>query len=302
MEILRIFSKKWIVPTILVVLGMILLGRLGIWQLDRLQQKQAFNALMHERWIQEPLNLNSTSLPADLDELQYRRVEARGTFDYENQIFLKNQNYYDAPGAVLVTPLVLEDNRAVLVGRGWVSLEMLAPEALKNLEEPPGMPVIGLVQKPDVVDAADGVPPGRAAEPQQEWFRIDLPALEAQMPYELETAVISQLPEEGRTINQYPIREEPTPLDEGNHLSYAIQWFTFALILGFGYIMLVRQQERKAAGLRSSKMESGQVLSPGAEGESGASSLLSFPLSLALRQPPSQIRRVRPMDPPHRRH
>ena len=34
-------------------------------------------------------------------------------------------------------------------------------------------------------------------------------------------------------------------LDEGNHLGYAVQWFTFALILGFGYIMLVRQQERR---------------------------------------------------------
>jgi surfeit locus 1 family protein len=38
-------------------------------------------------------------------------------------------------------------------------------------------------------------------------------------------------------------------LDEGNHLSYAIQWFTFAAVLGFGYIMLVRQRTRLAAGL-----------------------------------------------------
>ena len=69
------------------------------------------------------------------------------------------------------------------------------------------------------------------------------------MPYKLEPAFIEQLPEEGRTYGQLPMREEPVPLDEGNHLSYAIQWFTFAVILGFGYLMLVRYNERKAAGL-----------------------------------------------------
>ena len=67
------------------------------------------------------------------------------------------------------------------------------------------------------------------------------------MPYQLEPAYIEQMPEQGRPFDQAPIRQEPPLLDEGNHLSYSIQWFTFALVLGFGYIMLVRQQTRKGA-------------------------------------------------------
>jgi surfeit locus 1 family protein len=87
------------------------------------------------------------------------------------------------------------------------------------------------------------------ATPQAEWYRIDIPAIQGQMPYRLEGAYLEMLPEAGRAYDALPIRSEPLALDEGNHLSYAIQWFTFAAVLGFGYIMLVRQRTRLAAGL-----------------------------------------------------
>ena len=69
------------------------------------------------------------------------------------------------------------------------------------------------------------------------------------MPYQLEPGYLEQMPEAGRAYDAMPIRSEPIALDEGNHLSYAIQWFTFAVVLGFGYIMLVRHRTRLAAGL-----------------------------------------------------
>jgi cytochrome oxidase assembly protein ShyY1 len=106
--------------------------------------------------------------------------------------------------------------------------------------------VLGLVRQSQAPRTGESTPP---PVPQREWYRIDVPAIQAQMPYKLEAAYIEQMPEPGRPIDQVPIRAEPIALDEGNHLGYSIQWFTFALILGFGYIMLVRFQERKRAGL-----------------------------------------------------
>ena len=91
--------------------------------------------------------------------------------------------------------------------------------------------------------------PPPPATPRTEWYRIDIPAIQQQLPYQLEPVYIEQMPEATRSPEQFPIRQEPPLLDEGNHLSYAIQWFTFALVLGFGYIMLVRHRERLAAGL-----------------------------------------------------
>lgn len=242
-----IFSRKWIIPTIVMILGMILLVRLGFWQLDRLQQKRAYNTLLAERWRQEPYDLNASALPADLTPLEYRRVGAMGKFDYANQILITNQTYNDTAGAIVVTPYVLDGKRAVLVARGWIPYSSMAADQWPSFQEPEGEKVIGLVRKSQRLPngSAPTPPPG----PQQEWYWIDVPSIQRQMPYQLEAAYIEQLPEENRLPDKLPIREDPVALDEGNHLSYAIQWFTFAIVLGFGYIMLVRYRTRKAAGL-----------------------------------------------------
>lgn len=239
-----IFSRRWIIPTVIVVLGMIFLARLGVWQYDRMLQKQAYNTMMHDRWHMEPFDLTQNALPADLTELEYRRIQADGKFDYANQILISNQVFNSTAGYIVVTPYVLGADRAVLVARGWVTADQATPAQLALLEEPSGAPMIGLIRHSQAPRIGESTPPATA---QHEWYRIDVPAIQGQMPYKLEPAYIEQMPEEGRPLDQAPIRQEPLPLDEGNHLSYSIQWFTFALVLGFGYIMLVRQQTRRGA-------------------------------------------------------
>ena len=248
MTLRALFSWKWLLPSILVVLGMALLVYLGFWQLDRLEQKRSFNTMLAERWRAEPFDLNTQTLPADLADLEYRRVLAQGEFDYTHQILIANQVLQGGTaGFGVVTPLVLDDNRAVLVARGWIPADYGTPEQLAQLTEQAGAPVLGLARQ------SQGVPGGGlstpVATPQAQWYRIDIPAIQGQMPYQLEASYLEQLPEEGRAYDALPMRSEPLALDEGNHLSYAIQWFTFAAVLGFGYIMLVRQRTRLAAGL-----------------------------------------------------
>ncbi len=245
--VIKAIFTRYILITILVVLGMALLVWLGFWQLDRQEQKRTFNTLMAERWRTEPFDLNSAALPADLDALEYRRVVAEGEWDYDNQILISNQAYNGSAGYIVVTPLVLAENRAVLVARGWAPSDLAAPENWAQLAEPPGQPVMGLARK------SQDLPNGGISTPvsiaQREFYRIDIPAIQGQMPYQLEPGYLEQMPEEGRSATQFPIRQEPMALDEGNHLSYAIQWFTFAAVLGFGYILLVRYRMRRDAGL-----------------------------------------------------
>lgn len=248
MTVRALFSWKWLLPTVLVIAGMVLLVRLGFWQLDRQEQKHAFNSMMAERWRAEPFDLNSQSLPADLSALEYRRVLAQGEFDYERQILISNQVLQGgASGFMLVTPLLLDDDRAVLVSRGWVPADMGTAEQLALLTEAEGAPLLGLARQSQGVRGA--APSTPVATPQAQWYRIDVPAIQGQMPYRLEAGYLEMLPEEGRASNAFPMRSEPLALDTGNHLSYAIQWFTFAAVLGFGYSMLVRQRTRLAAGL-----------------------------------------------------
>lgn len=244
MVLLRLFSKKWILFTILVALVMALFIRLGFWQLDRYEQKRAYNALLAQRWAQEPFNLSREPLPADLKEMEYRRVTADGYFDYAHQIVLRGQVYRDTAGVVLVTPFVMSDNRAVLVARGWVPADRADPQFWPELEEPAGTPMIGLLRPSQT--APNGQPSAPADAAQREWYRIDIAAIQAQMPYQLEPVWIQQLPEPSRPLDRLPVREEPMALDASTHMSYAVQWFSFAVIAGFGYVMFVRFKERQA--------------------------------------------------------
>jgi surfeit locus 1 family protein len=142
---------------------------------------------------------------------------------------------------------VLGDNRAVLVARGWIPAYSADEAQVAAFAESPGVPIIGLARPSQGIRGAAVSTP--VAATQREWYRIDIPAIQGQMPYQLEPVFLEQMPEEGRAYDALPIRSEPIALEDGNHLSYAIQWFTFALVLGFGYIMLVRQRTRLAAGL-----------------------------------------------------
>jgi surfeit locus 1 family protein len=241
---LKLFNRRWWWTTLLVIAGVIFLIRLGFWQLDRLEQRRAYNRLVAERWRQAPFDVNTHAIPTDLSELEYRRVQAVGEFDYTEQIALTGQTRDGAPGVVLVTPLMLDDSRAVLVARGWIPYAQSKPEEWSQFEEPPGAPVIGLIQESQLLP--NGSPPSVPDSPQVEWFRINIDAIQPQLPYTLLPVFILQLPEDDRAYDALPFREEPLRLDEGSHFSYAIQWFTFALMLGGGYLFFIQSQELRA--------------------------------------------------------
>ena len=248
-----LFNRKWWWVTLVVILGVIFLVRLGIWQVERLDQRRAFNASVAERWRQEPFDLNQTDLPANLSELEYRRVQVAGTFDYDNQIVLTNQPRGNAPGVILVTPLVMDGDRAVLVARGWVPYNQTTEASLDTFNEDAATPLIGLIQESQTLPGGKPVTVPDTA--QQEWFYLNIDAIQPQMPYELAPIFVLQLPEDGRPLDQLPFREEPLVLTDGNHLSYAIQWIMFAVILGFGYIQYVRYTEQRAIRIAAAQAE-----------------------------------------------
>ena len=63
------------------------------------------------------------------------------------------------------------------------------------------------------------------------------------------------VPEEGRAYSAMPVRINRNPLAELRdpimHTSYAVQWFMFALILGFGYTQFIVWQERREARIKA---------------------------------------------------
>jgi surfeit locus 1 family protein len=233
------FNRQWWWTTLLVLVALGVLVRLGIWQLDRRDQRRAHNAEIVQQLALPPLSLNDEPLPEDLTALKYRQVTVRGEYDLSGQVALTQQAWNVSPGFHLITPLVIaggdQHPTAVLVDRGWLPVAELAPENWSQYDVTGPVELTGYIRLSQTVRGAAQV----SGAPQTEWYRVDVPAIQAQLPYELLPIYLQQVPPAGGNT-ALPFRGELEPdLSEGPHLSYAIQWFTFALILGAGYVYFV---------------------------------------------------------------
>ena len=71
--------------TLIVLLIMLVLARLGFWQLDRLQQRRASNLILAATLAKAPLDLANDVLPQDVTSLKNRQVLTTGEFDFDHQ-------------------------------------------------------------------------------------------------------------------------------------------------------------------------------------------------------------------------
>lgn len=266
MFVLRLFSKRWILTTLLAFAGVLVLARLGIWQLDRLAERRVFNARVTAAMARPPLDLNSQALPAELLDLEYAPVLVQGEYRFDQQVALRNQMFNEQPGAALLTPLQIAGTQSfVLVNRGWIpEADFLAgmPAGRWPQFDEPGLQqlagVIRLAQvKGDFGFMVDATPaPG---ERLAAWNLANLPQMAAQisLPGELLPIYLQQTPAGGQnapapdTASQtIPYRVQPDlDLSEGSHAGYALQWFTFAALLFFGYPFFILNEEK--AGKKS---------------------------------------------------
>jgi surfeit locus 1 family protein len=235
-------TPRGIIGTIVVLVVAATCVRLGIWQLDRLHQRRERNAHLLERLSAEPVAL--VSVPADSTGWLYRRVSLHGRIDHERSIILPGRAYRGTPGAHVLAPLLLPDGHAVLVDRGWVPAADGATVELDALVPDSVIDATGLVLRfPGAEDEwRTGTAQATAAshgttEFRRVWFALDENAMRAQFPYPLAPFQVQLLPQQGTPT--YPVRMDAPPLDEGPHLGYALQWFSFAIIAIVGWIAMV---------------------------------------------------------------
>jgi len=239
-------TRAGVAASILVLAVAATCVRLGFWQLDRLRQRRARNAVVAARMQLPPTPLGVVS--EDTAGLTYRTAVASGTWDAERSIVLAGRVYNSAPGVYLMTPLRLANGGAVLVNRGFLpSPDAATVDISPYLAAGPAQVRGILVPMP-----LGEVPPTNGFR--RTWFHVDPAALARQTPYPLEPLILQVTPAPG----QPPVFPRPLPppaLDEGPHFSYAIQWFSFAAIGLTGWlVMLLRGQgaQRAPGGDRES--------------------------------------------------
>jgi len=252
----RLFSRQWWKTTVFVLIAVVIMIRLGIWQLDRLEQRRVFNARVEAQLAESSLDLSAQNLENDLYSMEYRTAAASGEFDHQRQVVLRNQDWQGRLGVHLLTPLLIEGaEAAVLVDRGWIPYDDYTGGNLGLYDVQGQAQVEGVLRRSQSKSAiggrADQVPgPGEA--PLEAWNWINISDISGQLPYELLPVYLAALPEAGQQSPPY-LSELELDLTEGSHLGYAFQWFIFAAILGIGYPFFVQREENRQTEKASRK-------------------------------------------------
>ncbi len=242
-------SPKWIVRHLLVVVLVVVMVWAGFWQLRRLDDKRDQGALLEARRERPVAELSALVPPGaepgdeSVQALHYRRVTATGTYADDDTVIVPNRSFNGASGGLVLTPLVLADGRAVVVNRGFVGFDRDARIV------PPAAPEGEVTLEGIVVPGESG---GRVLEIEgsggdlDEVTRADLRVLDERLSADVAPVLVQRVrsePDERASAAGAPplaTLDVPEP-DEGPHLGYALQWFTFSLIAAGGYVLLLRR-------------------------------------------------------------
>jgi surfeit locus 1 family protein len=247
----RFVSRRWLLATLLVLAASAVMARLGIWQLDRLTERQAFNARVLEQRDADVLTLDQAALTDDLYSMEYRRVNVTGQY-LSDEIVLRNQvwqtEFGTQLGVKLYTPLLIDGtNTAILVERGWIPDEDAELPARAKYAENATVTVLGQLRRAETSFTLN-LHPDPTLSPNQTrletWNNLDLDRLSAQMSVDLLPVYLQRIPEGEQTEPPFAAIPE-LDLSEGSHFGYAVQWFSFAAILLVGYVVYITRQEEK---------------------------------------------------------
>ncbi len=203
------------------------------WQLDRREQRIEQNEVIGARADADPLVVADALTAGPPTELDYRRVQDSGTWIDPEVVRVANRSQGGVAGEWIVGLFQTVDGTRIFVNRGFVPLAGVA-------DVPPERQTITGWLRPSVERGAFG------AEDRGEGSlvpRLNVDDVAARLTDPDVAPVWLQL--EAPTGPGGP---DPVPLPERNngpHLSYAVQWLTFAVLGVAVYGLLLR---RIAAG------------------------------------------------------
>ena len=205
---------------------------LGVWQIERAAHKegllQAFNAEQES----PPIRLTSQSP-------DWSRVFVDGIFDSSRQILIDNQIHKGRVGYKIFTPFRFDDNKIVLVDRGWIAQGQSRSD----------LPQLNILEKKSriiatVTSPEQGVLAGSELLT-NEWPRVSqTKAVEV-----IATAfkepildIVLVLDPGSSQITEF-IQIKPFAITPLKHYGYAMQWFTMSIVL-LGMFLYALKREK----------------------------------------------------------
>jgi len=223
---------NWLIAACVAITALTL-GRLGIWQLDRAAEKLAEQeALQAELQENAPAiqDLSPSELTPANPTLQNRHITLTGEFINERTILLPGEFFDGQIGYGVVTPFRLEETgELVLVSRGWTT-GILPPDTPPYLNPVSGRLEISgqiFVPAPDARIIASEVDPSQWPLRMRS-LEIDIVQdILGESVFPFEVRITADQP--GSLVRHWPA----VHIDVNQNLFYAVQWFSFALIVLF---------------------------------------------------------------------
>lgn len=239
-----LFRPTWLLSHVAVLLLVITMINLGLWQLRRLDEKQALNAKIESRADEPVADVSELSSAEDDfgqgDDIEFRQVEAEGVYQTDDEVLVHNRTLQGAPGRWVLTPLLLDDGTAVVVNRGWVPFALTPGEPRPEADPPTGtVNVVGVIRPTTTRSGIQSSDPSEGVL--DALARPDLARYQAQLEYDIYPVLIQLAEQSPEQEGSVPVPVDPPELSEGPHLGYAAQWFIFTLIALIGYPLVLRR-------------------------------------------------------------
>ena len=237
---IRIIFKPLFIPTIFLIIVFPILLVLGSWQINRLIWKDNLIKFYKNQSSSNYFELTKKEIGSK--SIEFRKVKIKGYFLNKKEIYISGKTYEGNIGFHVVTPFKLKNNEIVLINRGWVSEGYRDPKKRKFTLIKDETVINGIIRYPQ--KKGYFVPEN---EPYKGfWFTINPLEIYAFLNLKKENTIkefyIDALKDVGKI--KLPIGANDKPNLRNQHLSYAVTWYSLALILLVVYIFFHHSENR----------------------------------------------------------
>jgi len=245
-----LLSRQWVILTLLGLLVMPTMYKLGFWQLHRHEMKVASNELTTTNLQAKPVPVERLTEPGTEVPKNdtYRTVSATGHYDTAHEMVARQRTDAggDSIGYHVITPLVLADGKAVLVNRGWIPANGDNLTAFPNVPKAPtGTITVTGRLRPDETTAITGIR-NRGGMPARQIMLINSKIVAKDVPEPLVGGYMELTTTSPKAQGTQPeVIPEPAQIDSSLNMAYAIQWWLFTAMVPVGWVILVRRERKE---------------------------------------------------------
>jgi cytochrome oxidase assembly protein ShyY1 len=232
------FQKRWFGYLAMAIVFAIACVLLSNWQFDRrMEAREEIDRITvnYARPV-EPVESVLPTLDTFDEDDKWSPVTMTGTYIVDEQLLVRNRPHSGNPGFEVLTPLRLTNGTIFVVDRGWV------PSGSKQ-DYPDEIPEAPTGEVTVVARLKAGEPElrGRSA-PEGQIATVHLEDIANRVGGPTYTGAYGLMDSESPAPPERPLAAIKPALDEGPHLSYAVQWIIFAFF-GFGGLAYALRQE-----------------------------------------------------------